>query len=416
MIRFFHTADIHFGVENYGKIDPKTGIHSRLWDFKISLEHCIDLAITQNVDFFLFCGDAYKTAYPTPTQQRMLVTLFLRLQAAKIPVVVIVGNHDHPLSFGKSNSLDVFDYLPLDGFHVFSKPEIKTIETKSGPVQIAGIPWPTRNNLIAQDAHRFKSNTELTSCISEKVGQIISNFATQVDEKIPSVLAAHLTVSTGIFSGSEKASILGNDPVFLPSQLALPQFDYVALGHLHRYQDLNKGHSPSVVYPGSVERVDFGERKEDKGFCDVKIDVCQGQKKCHYDFIKLNTRPMLQIEVFLQKGQDQTEQILSELNKYDLHGAIVKIVYHISDGMTDKVDLFAVNRASLDAFCVIGIIPVHKPLVKEKRLVMSVDMDFDTIIKSYLQAKDLSQNKKDELMQKASAILSSLDNNITEGS
>lgn len=90
--------------------------------------------------------------------------------------------------------------------------------------------------------------------------------ANKLDHSIPAVLASHLTVSTGIFSGSEKRAIYGNDPVLLPSQLAIPPFDYVALGHLHRYQNLNQKGYPAIVYSGSVERVDFGERREDKGF------------------------------------------------------------------------------------------------------------------------------------------------------
>ena len=98
MIRFIHTADIHFGMENYGRIDPTTGIHSRLLDFNNSLNSCIDYAIDHDVDFFLFSGDAYKTATPSPTQQRLLIQSFLRLYDAHIPVIIIVGNHDHPVS------------------------------------------------------------------------------------------------------------------------------------------------------------------------------------------------------------------------------------------------------------------------------------------------------------------------------
>ncbi|MFA6527377.1 MAG: exonuclease subunit SbcD, partial [Candidatus Babeliales bacterium] len=239
MIHFVHTADIHFGVENYGKIDPATGIHSRLLDFKKNLALTIDYAIEQNADFFLFCGDAYKTANPTPTQQKMFVEELLRLHKANIPVVIIVGNHDHPLSFGKTNALDVFAYLPLDGFYVFSKPDLITITTKNGPVTIVGIPWPTRNNVITNDIHRFKTNTEITNYLSQRVSEIIEGYAAQADPEIPTVLAGHLTVSTGMFSGSEKCAIFGNDPLFLPSQLARAPFDYVALGHLHRYQNLN---------------------------------------------------------------------------------------------------------------------------------------------------------------------------------
>ena len=161
MITFFHTADLHFGVENYGRMNSEVGIHSRLLDFKKSFDECVQKAIEENIDFFLFCGDAYKTAYPTPTQQKLLMDGLFKLQKAKIPVVIIVGNHDHPLSYGKANALDVFADLPIDGFHIFSKPELFILETKNGPVQILGVPWPTRNNLIAREEHRQKKTSLL---------------------------------------------------------------------------------------------------------------------------------------------------------------------------------------------------------------------------------------------------------------
>ena len=88
-----------------------------------------------------------KRINPTPTQQRLLLNCFLRLQQANIPLVIVVGNHDNPLSFGKANTLDIFSDLPLEGFHVIAKPAIINLTTKNGPVQIVGIPWPSRNNI-----------------------------------------------------------------------------------------------------------------------------------------------------------------------------------------------------------------------------------------------------------------------------
>src|SRR3989338_5045131 len=147
MIKFIHTADIHFGMENYGKIDSKTGIHTRLLDFEKALNFCIDYAIESDVDLFLFSGDAYKTAHPTPTQQKLFMNCLFRLHKAGIPLVIIIGNHDNPLSFGKANSLEVFKDLPIDGFHVIAQPALLTLSTKNGPLQLVGIPWPTRNTL-----------------------------------------------------------------------------------------------------------------------------------------------------------------------------------------------------------------------------------------------------------------------------
>ena len=69
-IKLLHTADIHIGMENYGRIDPATGINARVMDFLRRLSDVADYAIEQGVDIFVFAGDAYKTRDPNPTYQR----------------------------------------------------------------------------------------------------------------------------------------------------------------------------------------------------------------------------------------------------------------------------------------------------------------------------------------------------------
>jgi DNA repair protein SbcD/Mre11 len=406
MIKFAHTADIHLGVENYGKIDNKTGIHSRLLDFKKSLEQCVDLAIKEDVDFFLFCGDAYKTAFPTPTQQKFLMQEFFKLIQSGIPVVSVVGNHDHPLSFGKINSLEILDYLPLNGLHVFSKPDILKLDTKSGPIQIVGIPWPTRNNIITDNKFHLKSNEEITKYISEAVTKIVQGLSQNLDKNVPAILAGHLTVSTGIFSGSEKCAVFGNDPVFLPSQLALSDFEYVALGHLHRYQNLNSKGYPAVVYPGSIERIDFGERKEEKGFCLVSIDTNKDEQKCSFEFKKLKTRPMIQLDIKLNEKKDQTGQILDFIKEREIKDSILKIVYTVPDGKKDKVDLQEIQNACSDAFYLASIIPVRKNEIREKRASLNIEMDIKTLLDKYLQTKDFTNEHKKEILKKAQDLYS----------
>jgi exonuclease SbcD len=398
MIRFIHTADIHFGMENYGRIDTKTGIHSRLLDFAKALNICIDTAIEQSVDFFLFAGDAYKTHHPSQTQQKMLLECFLRLYKAHIPIIIVIGNHDHPLSFGKAHTLDLFGSLPWDGFHVFSKPGTITLHTKNGPINIVGIPWPTRNSIAIADRHKEKSVSELTEYISRAVAHIITDYAQQLDPTIPAVLASHITVSTGIFSGSEKRAIYGTDPMLMPSQLAIAPFDYVALGHLHRHQNLNPSGYPAVVYSGSIERIDFGERKEEKGFCLVTISE---KNKASYEFITVPTRPFIQIDVYLKPGNTQTDQILDVIKKHDLTNAIVKIVYHIPAGKKDMVDLKVIQQVCSDALELVGIIPVHTIEPRENRgCALKVNMDLTTLLNTYFAAKPELADKKNDLIEK----------------
>ncbi len=398
MIRFIHTADIHFGMENYGRIDPKTGIHSRLLDFERALNFCIDVAIEQSVDFFLFAGDAYKTAHPSPTHQRLLMHCFLRLFKAHIPVVIIVGNHDNPLSFGKAHALEIFGQIPLDGFHVIAKPTSLKLETKSGPVQIVGIPWPTRNTISLSNEHIHTSAAQLTDYISQGVCSIISSYASKLDPSLPAVLAGHLTVSSGIFSGSEKRAVYGTDPLFLPSNLGIAPFDYVALGHLHRFQNVNGSCLPPIIYSGSIERVDFGERKEDKGFCLVTIHE---KEDVTYEFIKTPTRPFIQIEAHLHTHEDLTQQVLLEIERHDLADAVVKVLYYLPPDTRDTVDLAVVQKACVDAWYTVGIFPVRAAESRQRRATLNIDMDLEHLLKGYFDTKPEYKDSKNELIKKA---------------
>lgn len=399
-------------MENYGRIDPKRGIHSRLIDFEKALSFCIDFAIEQKVDFFLFSGDAYKTAHPTPTHQRLLMDCFLRLYKAQIPIVIIIGNHDNPLSHGKAHALDIFGQIPLDGFHVISKPTTLRLETAHGPVQIVGIPWPTRNTLALHNEHQHLSATEITDYISTGVTKIIASLAAQLDHSIPSVLAGHLTVSTGIFSGSEKRAVYGTDPLFLPSQLGIAPFDYVALGHLHRFQNVNGSLFPPIVYSGSIERIDFGERKEDKGFCYVTIHE---KEMTRYEFIKTPTRPFIQIEARLYDPDHHTELLIQEIEKHDLEGAIIKILYHLPPHTKDRVDLSAIQKACAKAWYLVGIFPVRALETRERRAVLKIDMDLEQLLTAYFDTKPEHRAHKSELVKK-SLELSSQAASLEDGS
>lgn len=399
MIRFIHTADIHFGMENYGRIDAKTGIHSRLLDFEKAFNFCVDYALDQSIDLFLFAGDAYKTANPTPTHQRLFLQCLLRLYKAGIPIVMVVGNHDNPLSFGKAHALEIFGQIPLDGFHVISKPTNLVINTKNGPVQITGIPWPTRNTVTLNNTPSASTQpTDITKYISNAVGTIIQSLASELNPEIPAILSGHLTVANGIFSGSEKRAIYGTDPVLLTSQLAINPYDYVGLGHLHRFQDLNLNSYPPVIYSGSIERIDFGERKEDKGFCDVTI---HRKNNTTYEFIKTPTRPFLQIEIELDGIQSQTEQIINTLAQYPLKDAVLKILYHVPAGKKDRVDIQKIQEFCAQAWYIVGIIPIRTPEIRERRAALKIDMDLSNLLSNYFDTKPELKPQKDALIKKA---------------
>ena len=88
MIRLLHLADLHIGVENYGRIDPTSGLHTRLLDVLDRLDEAISLGIAHDVDAVLVAGDIYKNRTPNPTHQREFARRLQRLRAEGIPVVI----------------------------------------------------------------------------------------------------------------------------------------------------------------------------------------------------------------------------------------------------------------------------------------------------------------------------------------
>jgi exonuclease SbcD len=332
----------------------------------------------------------------------------MRLYKANIPLVIVVGNHDNPLSFGKANSLDIFGSLPVDGFHVFAKPDKLLLQTKSGPIQIVGIPWPNRHNIALKDDYYGQTATDITEQISQALAKIITKLASQLDPTLPAILAGHLTVSNGLFSGSERKAIYGQDPVLMPSQLAITPFDYVALGHLHRFQNLNEGGIP-IVYSGSIDRIDFGERKEEKGFCVVSIS---DSKQCSFEFVQLQTRPFIQIDVILEEEIEQTSQILMALRKHELKDAIVKITYKLPVTAIDQVDVKKIQLACSHAMYLVAIIPIRDVATRSYRSILSSEMDLQTLLKNYFDSKENLKPRSENLIEKTLQLQNDVDDEI----
>ena len=381
-MKFLHLADVHLGMENYGRLDPSTGLHTRLQDFINCFSFAIDIALEEKVDLVIFAGDAYKNSSPNPTHQREFARQIYRLSEAKIPVVMINGNHDNPVSFGKATALDIFNTLNVPGVRVLTEPELLVIETKSGPVQVFGLPWPTKNLFLAKEEYKNFTDEEITQEIQKRVSKRIIEYAHLMKSNMPAIFAAHLTAAEATYSGSERSAVIGRDPVFPTHLLAQEEFDYVALGHIHKFQDLNLHNHPPVVYSGSIERINFGEEKEDKGICLVNIEG----GNTSYEFIPVPARKFITIDVTISEGQDPTNTLIQEIEKYDLSETVVRVFYTISAEREDLLDFKRINSALEKAFLVTTITKKSKPLERVKRIEVSEDLDLQEALDKYIQS------------------------------
>lgn len=399
-MKLLHTADIHFGSNAYGRIDPDTGLNTRLMDFKRSFEFMVERALEEEIDLFLFAGDGYRTADPTPTQQRTFAECLKPISDNGIPIVMIVGNHDHPVSYGKASALDIFPFLDGD-IHVFRQARSAVIETKSGPLQLIALPWPIRSMLLTKEQYRSLEPGQIREFIEEKYIHFVNKAVEELDPDLPTVMAAHLSVHGAELSGSEHTSLIEHEPKFMVSQLARPEIDYIALGHIHRYQDRNKGEHPPVVYSGSIECVSFKEWDTDKGFVFVDIESKQGKKETSYRFVKTPYRPFLALHLDIRDEEDPTARIIEEIEKHPIEDAIVRIRYRIDESKIADIDLSHIRDALKPVHVVASIERITEPLERRRKTVVTRESSLEDALRMYIAQHESLASLEEKMVEKA---------------
>lgn len=339
-IKLIHVSDIHFGSgESHGRLNPETGLNVRFEDFSRAFEKVVDFAIANEADVFLFAGDAYKTASPEPVQQKAFASQLRRLSAAKIPTILLVGNHDQILKGGSSHSMSVFQSLEVPAVEVIHSPRLLKVETKNGVLQIVGMPHITRHLLITQEKYAGLSAAELDRILVKLASEILQDLYGQLDEKLPAVATAHMMTDTAR-AGAEQELLVGYSMTFPLSLLIDEKLDYVALGHVHGHQVLRQ-ERPVIIYSGSLERVDFGEEGEDKGFIEVDIERANVKWKFH----SINPRPFITLECDLTESENPTADLILQAKEKARQGSVFRIKYKIQDLRLPELDEDQVRKA-----------------------------------------------------------------------
>jgi exonuclease SbcD len=348
-MRILHFADAHIDMANYGRHDPQTGLPLRVLDFLKSLDAIVDAAINEKVDLVIFAGDAYKDRTPAPTFQREWGKRIMRLSQAGIETILLVGNHDLSPSIGRANAIQEFDTLQVPHVHVISQPIFLGPDQLGGvPVQVIGLPWVSRSGLMAAMESSALETGTVFSEIETRLTDIVSQMVAQADSTLPLILTAHASVQ-GASYGSERTVMLGADLVLPGSMVKNPALDYVALGHIHKPQDLNDGLQPPVIYPGSIERVDFGEAQDDKYFVVAHIQKGQATR---VEWRKLeNARPFIDRYVTLGTAEGITEILKSALPLPEkMNGAIVRLVVDYPRDFDRLIDDAELRNYASDTF------------------------------------------------------------------
>jgi len=409
-IRVLHFADTHIGMENYGKTDPKTGLSSRVVDFLRRLDDMVKYAGDNDVDLVIFAGDAFKTRNPNPTYQREFAWRIQDL-AQLAPVVMLIGNHDIPPTVLKASSIEIYSTLSVPNVWVADDYTVQKISTRRGDVIVGAAPYPMRARLMQDASLQSTSIADADAQLQRVVIETLEHLADQADtlaeegdDDLPRILTGHFTVAGAVW-GSERSVMLGRDVQVPLSSLADPRWDYVALGHIHKRQCLTAERSgvPPVVYSGSLERIDFGEANDTKGFCWVEL----ARSNTNWWYEDVAARPMVTVRGDCRTASDPTRTMLDEIQALALRGAVVRLVI----GLTPETEALLNENALRDALRQAGVFHIagiRKDVERTTRARLGGSpegLSHEELLERYFISREIPTDRRQELMTAAADIM-----------
>ena len=251
-MKFLHTADWHIGKTLKGQ--------SRLDEQAAVLKEIVEITRTQSVDAVLLAGDLYETSAPSAAAQTLVVYALLEMRRTGAEVIAMAGNHDHAATFDAYRPL-----MAAAGIHLLGHVRPPTgggvisfdARSTGEPVNVAVLPFLTTRYAVKAAELLTNTPAEQTSAYDEQVRVLLSQLKTGFTPNAVNIVMAHLTVAGGTLGGGERAAQTIFE-YFVPAAAFGSEPHYVALGHLHRRQQIP---APCPVhYSGSPIAIDFGEQ------------------------------------------------------------------------------------------------------------------------------------------------------------
>lgn len=403
LLKLLHLSDIHLGSGfSHGHIDPETLQNTRLGDFERALSFAIDRAIAEPVDLVLFGGDAFPNATPPPFVQETFARQFRRLAAAGIPTVLVAGNHDQHAQGNGGVSLSIYRTLGVPGFVVGDSLKTHRLTTAKGDLQVVTLPWINRSSYLTRKETAGLSLEEIQKSLTEKLTIALEGEIRQLDPHLPTVLLAHLMAERSTL-GAERLLAVGLGSTVPLDLLTRPVWDYVALGHVHRHQNLNPTNSPPVIYPGSIERVDFSEEKEAKGF--VLVTLAKGQ--AIWEFCPVPARPFVTVEVDVSGATDPETAVLGAIARHPIADAVVRVIYRIRPDQLEQIHHHRFHQALTEAhhYSLKAEVISQLTRVRLPELGMGDGLDPLTALQTYVDNREDLQEIAGELLDAARDLL-----------
>ncbi len=300
-MKLLHTSDWHVGRKIRGR--------SRSDEQRAVLGEIVTIAGEESVDITVVSGDLFDVSSPSPEDEKLVYRALVDL-ATISPVAVIAGNHD-----GANRLEAVTPLLELGRVVVASsvlRPEEGgVVRFDDIGLKLALLPFVSQRSIVKVAQIMNLDPDQHHQDYEARIRQVIAALTSEMSTDTVNVLAGHMTVYGATAGGGEREShIFG---YAIPAQAFPGHLSYVALGHLHRQQNIPA--ASQVWYSGSLLQLDFGERADSKG---VLIVEAEPARPAAVRPVPLSSGvPLIQLEGTL-------EQVLSRAD--ELEGAYVRVV------------------------------------------------------------------------------------------
>lgn len=299
-MRILHTADWHL-ADRLGRID-------RTADLRRAVERVADYCRQEKVDVLLVAGDLFSElagAEALRESIRHLQEVFAAFLRDGGTILTLTGNHDREnfcqtLRHAMSLAAPIGDHPGAQVFpgrlYLATEPTLLRLEDRQSglPVQFLLMPYPTPTRYLGDEAtQRYQGLDEKNRYLMTAFTRTLHDLrdGPSFSEELPAVLAAHIAVRGcdlgKLFRLSEQEEIVFTDEALLTG------FHYTALGHIHKPQAI--AGQPHVRYSGSIERMDLGERDDNKGV--VLLDLGPDGLRTEPTILPLPSTPIYDVEV-----------------------------------------------------------------------------------------------------------------------
>jgi exonuclease SbcD len=272
-------GDWHLGAQG-SRLDPETGLNARLVDRARCAQFVAKEAVGQGAEILLHGGDIFDGCRPSPSEVRLARDIISMATYSRLPTVLLLGNHDGPRSPAEKHALDLLGDMGrltiVDSPQVLYFREVQTeqrnlaleCEADQADLQIACLPWPNKQLLLAGDQYRRLSPGDLNQVVREKMLEIAQGLADSRLPGVPSILLGHFSLDLAEAGGMSRLMVMGGEWTLPIAEIQGLNFDAVLLAHIHKPQAwMDGGGRRLVVYCGSTEAMGFGEEGEEKSFC-----------------------------------------------------------------------------------------------------------------------------------------------------